>query len=159
MKGKNRTTNITDGQRRLFFRFVQEHGRDGAYQMLSEVTRGIESLRDGRLTVSMMNDVIGGLFWKYTLPPMQPSAQGHKITKGKSQLSLVSRDKREAIRTLLGVAGLMESDVTGICQRIFAKNSPVTDQEAVELIDALQDIIRERYQERRQQWAEKAQVN
>lgn len=158
MRNSNKTTNITDGQRKLFFRFKSVFGRERVYSVLLEVTRGIKSLRDPRLSVGMMNDVIGGLFWKYRLPPMKHNRQGHKIQKGKQELSLVSRDKQEAIRTLLGVAGLQEKDVSGICQEWFQKDGPVTDIEATKLIEALQNIIRERYEKRRTSWAEKAQV-
>lgn len=150
-----KTTKIRDGQRRLFFKFVRAIGKNTCYEMLQAVTR-IDSLRDPRLTPSMMSDVLSELTVAH--PNALDGSKTAQITRGDKKIALISKDKKEAIRNLLNTAKINQAKYRGICREHIGLDEPLTDEQADQIIEMLSIRIKAKYQKRRAEVWQQMQI-
>jgi hypothetical protein len=132
---------VTPGQRKKFFCYVTMFGRDEIYKELSAVTKGIESLRDPRLTIWKMSWVLYHLSKKY--PGMR------KIVKSEPNLiRLITSDHKRAINILKRNLKLSDQQFLTMCSRAIKKDYPETADEAIMLIGILNGIQKKRHMNR-----------
>ena len=151
-----KTTKVTDKQRGLFFQYVESIGKEACYDMLKIVTR-CESLRDSRLSSGMMGDVLLSLELDY--PNALEGPKRPKVTRSKKKtIPLISRDKKEAIRTLCGNLTMKPDQYRSLCRQTIGKDEPMTEQEGADMIQILSQRVRQGFDRRRQEVWSRIQV-
>ena len=143
-------SNISHQQRKTFFLIANRIGRENAYSVLENVTRGITSLKDPRLTFGKMRSVLEELINATDIeikrkPKKKKYRRPLEIKKGEKVIKLITPEQRKSIERMCGKVGFDEERYHAFCERIIKKSEPATVHEAQAVMAGLKEMIRLRW--------------